>query len=62
MRYDRLGVNDVVLQIQADYDSKQLPEPERFLATLDQLAADQKFIDIARDRARALAGRIRASH
>ncbi len=62
MRYDRLGVNDVVLQIQADYDGKQLPEPERFLATLDQLAADQKFIDIARDRARALAGRIRSSH
>ena len=62
MRYDRLGVNDVVLQIQADYDNKQLPEPDRFLALLDQLAADQKFIDIARDRARTLAGRIRTSH
>jgi hypothetical protein len=62
MRYDRLGVNDVVLQIQADYDNKQLPEPERFLTLLDQLAADQKFIDIARDRARTLAGRIRSSH
>jgi len=61
MRYDRLGVNDVVLQVQGDYDSKQLPEPERFLPLLDQLAADQKFIDIARDRARTLAGRIRAS-
>jgi len=62
MRYDRLGVNDVVLQIQADYDNKQLPEPDRFLALLDQLAADQKFIDIARARARTLAGRIRTSH
>jgi hypothetical protein len=62
MRYDRLGVNDIMLQIQADYDNKQLPEPERFLPTLDQLAADQKFIDIARDRARTLAGRIRNSH
>jgi hypothetical protein len=62
MRYDRLGVNDVVLQIQADYDNKQLPEPDRFLSLLDQLAADQKFIDIARDRARTLAGRIRTSH
>jgi hypothetical protein len=62
MRYDRLGVNDVVLQIQADYDNKQLPEPDRFLPLLDQLAADQKFIDIARDRARTLAGRIRTSH
>jgi hypothetical protein len=61
MRYDRLGVNDVVLQVEGDYDSKQLPEPERFLPLLDQLAADQKFIDIARDRARTLAGRIRAS-
>jgi len=61
MRYDRLGVNDVVLQVQGDYDSKQLPEPERFLPLLDQLAADQKFIDIARDRARTLAGRIRAA-
>jgi hypothetical protein len=62
MRYDRLGVNDVMLQLQADYDNKQLPEPERLLPTLDQLAADQKFIDIARDRARTLAGRIRTAH
>ncbi|MGD0964812.1 MAG: hypothetical protein ABSA57_13040 [Candidatus Acidiferrales bacterium] len=61
MRYDRLGVNDVVLQMEGDYDNKQLPEPERFLALLDQLAADQKFVDIARDRARTLAGRIRSS-
>ena len=61
MRYDRLGVNDVMLQIQADYDSKQLPEPNRFLDLLDQLAADQKFVDIARDRARTLAARIRSS-
>lgn len=62
MRYDRLGVNDIVLQVQADYDNKQLPEPERFLPLLDQLAADQKFIDLARDRARMLAGRIRTAH
>jgi hypothetical protein len=62
MRYDRLGVNDVVLQIQSDYENKQLPEPERFLSLLDQLAGDARFIDIARDRARTLAGQIRSSH
>lgn len=62
MKYDRLGVNDVMLQIQADYDNKQLPEPDRFLTLLDQLAGDAKYIDIARDRARTLAGRIRSSH
>lgn len=61
MRYDHLGVNDVLLQIDADYTNKLLPEPERFLSTLDQLGTDQKFIDIARQRARALADRIRAA-
>ncbi len=61
MRYDRLGVNDVLQQIEADYNNKLFPEPERLLAALDQLASDAKFIDIARQRARTLAGRIRSS-
>ena len=52
MRYDHLGVNDVLLQIERDYNNKLLPEPERLLPTLDQLAADEKFVDIARNRAR----------
>jgi hypothetical protein len=62
MRYDRLGVNDVLQTIDADYDHKLIPEPERLLPALDQLAGDDKFIDIARQRARALATRIRSSH
>jgi hypothetical protein len=61
MRYDRLGVNDAVRQIDADYTRNLLPDPARLLPALDQVAADQRFIDIARDRARALATRIRAS-
>jgi hypothetical protein len=60
MRYDRLGVNDVVDQVQQDYDRKLLLEPERFLPLLDQLASDQKYINIARDKARTLAGHIRS--
>jgi hypothetical protein len=62
MRYDRLGVNDVLLQIEQDYNNKLFPEPERLLPALDQLAAGDKFIDIARQRARSLASRIRGSH
>jgi hypothetical protein len=62
MRYDHLGVNDVLLQIERDYNNKLLPEPERLLPTLDELAADDKLIDIARSRARALATRIRSAH
>lgn len=62
MKYDRLGVNDVLLQIERDYDRKLLPQPEAFLPSLDQLAADTHYIDIARERARNLATRIRAEH
>jgi len=62
MRYDRLGVNDVLLQIEKDYNHKLLPEPQQLLAPLDQLAADTHFIDIARERARNLAMRIRSGH
>jgi hypothetical protein len=61
MRYDRLGVNDAVMRLEADYNNRLIPEPERLLASLDQLAADEKYLDIARQKARTLAGRIRNS-
>lgn len=62
MRYDRLGVNDAVRQVESDYNEKLLPEPERLLPSLDRVASDSAYIDIARQKARALAIRIRASH
>lgn len=62
MRYDRLGVNDVLLQIESDLNNKQIPEPERLLPVLDQLAGDDKILEIARQRARTLAGHIRSGH
>jgi hypothetical protein len=61
MRFDRLGVNDVLAQIEKDYDHNLLPDPKRFLPALDQLAADDHYVNIARERARALASRIRTS-
>jgi hypothetical protein len=62
MRYDHLGVNDALVQIETDYNNKVFPEPERLLPALDQVSADDKFIDIARQRARVLASRIRNPH
>lgn len=59
MKYDRLGINDALLQFETDLDHKLLPEPQRALPTLDQIAADSRFIEIGRQRARALAERIR---
>jgi hypothetical protein len=60
-RFDRLGVNDALMQFETDMDHRLLPEPERLLPILDQIAADSHFVEIARSRARALAERIRSS-
>jgi len=59
MKYDRLGVNDALLQIESDLNRSLLPEPQRLLPMLEQIAADTKFVDIARQRSRSLAERIR---
>jgi hypothetical protein len=59
MRYDRLGINDALLQFESDLNRSLLPEPQRVLPMLDQIAGDSRFVDIARQRARSLAERIR---
>ena len=59
MKYDRLGVNDALLQFESDLNRSLLPEPKRLLPMLEQIAADAKFVDIARQRSRSLAERIR---
>lgn len=59
MKYDRLGINDALLQFETDLNRSLLPEPKRVLPVLDQIAGDSRFVDIARQRARSLAERIR---
>jgi hypothetical protein len=59
MKYDRLGINDALLQFETDLNRNLLPEPQRALTTLDQIAGDARFVEIGRQRARAIAERIR---
>jgi hypothetical protein len=59
IKYDRLGVNAELLELEKDLNHKLLPEPERVLPELDQIAKDERFLEIARKRARYLAERIR---
>jgi hypothetical protein len=59
IKYDRLGVNDALLELETDVSKGVLPEPDRVLPLLDQIAGDSRFVEIARQRARALAERIR---
>jgi hypothetical protein len=61
LKYDRLGVNDALRQFEDDLGKRTLPEPERLLGVLDRVAADTRVVEVARQRARALAERIRAS-
>jgi hypothetical protein len=58
-KYDRLGINDALLQLDSDFSHNLLPEPQRLLPLLDQIADDSHFVEIARQRSRALAERIR---
>lgn len=59
MRYDPLGVNDALKQVESDYKQKLLPDPKQLLPTLDAIAKNDRIIDIARDKARTLAEQIR---
>jgi hypothetical protein len=59
IKYDRLGVNDALLELESDLSKGVLPEPQRVLPLLDQISGDYRFVEIARQRARSLAERIR---
>jgi hypothetical protein len=61
LKYDRLGVNEALLDLKADYDNKLIPEPERLLPVLEQIANDTRIVEIARQRARALTAKIRGA-
>ena len=61
LKYDRLGVNDALHQFEDDLGQRTLPEPERLLPVLDRIAADSRVVEVARQLARALAGRIRTT-
>ena len=58
MKYDRLGIYDALLQFESDLNRGLLPEPQRLLPLLEQIANDPKFVDVARKRAQILASRI----
>jgi hypothetical protein len=58
MRYDRLGIYDALLQFESDLNRGLLPEPQRLVPLLEQIANDPKFVDVARKRAQLLLSRI----
>jgi len=59
-RHDRLGVNDAVVSVQSQWEHRRLAAPEQFLPLLDQIAGNEVYMNMARDRAAGIAGAIRA--
>ena len=60
IRHDRLGVNASVLKVQGLWDAKRLVATADFLPVLDQVAKDEVYIHMARERAAQVADAIRA--
>ena len=59
VHYDKLGVNDVLLQLQITWDRKRVVAPEQFLPLLDRIFRNESFLHLARERAAGLAESIR---
>ena len=58
-QFDKLGVNQTLLHVEAALDRKRLAGAERFLRLLDRVAKNGSYLNIARERAAYIAAQIR---
>jgi hypothetical protein len=58
-KYDHLGVNQSLLELEAAYENKRLVAVEQFLSLLDRIAKNEIYMHMARERAAQLADRFR---
>jgi hypothetical protein len=57
--YDKLGVNDALLQLEISMDHKRLVAAQQFLPLLDRISKNESYLHIARERATNIAETIR---
>ncbi len=60
-KYDKLGVEDALLQVEISWDKKHLVAPQQMLPMLDRISKNESFMHVARSRAANLADSIRAA-
>ena len=58
-RFDKLGVNKVILLFNASYDRGRIVAPEQFLPLLDRIEKNSSYLNMDRERASNLAKAIR---
>jgi len=59
-RYDRLGVNQALLELEVSRDRNRLVAAQQFLKVLDRIARNESLLHMARARAASLAESIRS--
>jgi hypothetical protein len=59
--FEKLGVNDVLLQMQITWEHNRLIAPEQFLPLLDRIARNESYLHISRELAASMADAIRKS-
>ena len=55
VKFDKLGVNQALLQVQITQERKRLIAPEQFLPLLDRVTKNESFMHMSRERAASLA-------
>ena len=60
-KYDKLGLNKAILQLEIAMDHKRVVDAEQMLLLLDRVAKNESYINMARQRAAAIAEAIRAA-
>ena len=61
LKHDRLGVNDAVLRIQSAWEARRLLLADDVLPLLDQVAKNEVYLHMARERAARMADALRAT-
>jgi len=59
VKYEKLGVNDALLQLQISWDRKRLVAVDQYLPLLDRVIKNDSYLHMARERAASLADAFR---
>ncbi len=60
-KFDRLGVNEALLDLEVAYDKSRLVAPEQFVPVLERIVKNPGYMHMARERAAKLADAFRAA-
>lgn len=61
VKYDRMGVNQAILRLEANWDRKRLVAVQQYLPLLDRVVKNEAYLNMARERAAKVAAAFRGA-